>query len=253
MQLVDRLTAPLADHFVANTRAIKSANSAALGIPPHKISVIHRGRDPAAFLSSRPAAVDNLRRRLQLPEGAPVLLNVARLVLAKNQLELIRAVPAAVRAMPDCILLIAGEGPERFALQREIARLGIARNVRLLGNRADVPDLLQLANLFVFPSLYEGHPGALVEAMFAALPIVASDIPVHRETLLDGALGELAPLGNSRALSERILRLLHDPAHARNLGACARASALQRFDIRAIAAQHDALYRALLSSGSAAP
>ena len=175
-----------------------------------------------------------------------MLLNVGRLVLAKNQAELIRAMPAILREFPRSHLLIAGEGPERRALEETISELGLSASVHLLGNRSDIPELLRLADVFVFPSLYEGHPGALVEAMFASLPIVASDIPVHRETLLDGAVGDLAPLGNPAAFAKRVVALLRNGAHADNLGACARQSALQRFDISHIAAQHEQLYQTLV-------
>jgi glycosyltransferase involved in cell wall biosynthesis len=251
VQLFDRITAPCVDHFIANSVTIKRANSAHIGIPLHRISVIYRGRDPSAFGVPDSAVLDGLRRDLRLPPNAPILLNVARLAHAKNQRALIRALPRVLREYPDTALLIAGEGRERDSLQAEIKRQRLGASARLLGNRDDVAAFLRLADLFVFPSFFEGHPGVLIEAMFATCPIVASDIPVHRETLLDGALGELVPLDNVDALARRIVHLLRNPAHARNLAACAQVSARNRFDIRTVAAQHDALYRGLLSERNA--
>ncbi len=174
---------------------------------------------------------------------------MGRLALAKNQAELIRAMPAILRQAPNCRLLIAGEGPLRPSLEALIAELDLAGSVQLLGNRDDIPQLLYVADVFVFPSLFEGHPGALVEAMFAARPIVASAIPVHGETLLDGQAGALVPLGDANALAQAIVDLLRNPAHAATLGQCARATALERFDIRHIAAQHEALYADVLQLG----
>ena len=246
VQTIDRATAPLALHFVANSEAIKAANAADLGIPASKITVIYRGRDPAQFLTPSAEEMQALRRSLSIPDATPVLLNVGRLVLAKNQAGVIRAMSHIVRQAPECRLLIAGEGPLRPSLEALLAELGLAGHVRLLGNRNDVPQLLQLADVFVFPSLYEGHPGALVEAMFAGLPIVASDIAVHRETLLDGEAGVLTSLGDAAALAARALELLRQPARAATMGQRGREIALERFDINRIAAQHEALYSDLL-------
>ncbi len=252
IQAIDKTTAPLTFHFVANSAAIKSANAQNLHIPPAKISVIYRGRDPESYAAPSQEETQRLRSALAIPPDAPVLLNVGRLALAKNQAELIRAMPAVLQHAPDCRLLVAGEGPLRSALEALIAESALSESVQLLGNRDDIPALLHASDGFVFPSLFEGHPGALVEAMFAARPIVASAIPVHAETLLDGQAGALVPLGDVESLAQAIVDLLRNPAHAATLGQCARATALERFDIRRIAAQHEALYADVLQSWRAA-
>lgn len=248
VQAIDRLTAPMVTGFVANTVAIADANSCTIRIPRHKIAVFYRGRDIGGFSES--SAVDRQRVRVELGlgDGDRLLLNVARLETAKNQLELIESMRFVVQQEPTCRLMIAGEGTQRGELERAVHERGLCRHVRLLGNRADIGQLLQVADVFVFPSLYEGHPGALVEAMLASRPIVASDTAVHRETLLGGAVGLLSPIGVPEVFAQRVVSLLRDPVYGRNLGACARASAVQRFDIEMIAAQHETLYHEMVSA-----
>ena len=120
--------------------------------------------------------------------------------------------------MPETVLLLAGEGPERDNIDQQIHRMGLEGQVRLLGRRDDIPQLLALADVFVFPSHYEGHPGAVIEAMFAGKPIVASDTPVHRETISDGESGLLVPLRSPAPLAEAMLILLRDRELAGRLG-----------------------------------
>ena len=157
--------------------------------------------------------------------------------------------PAIVQRFPNVHLLIAGEGPHRPVLEQQIRTLGLAPHVTLLGARGDVPLLLQAADLFVFPSHYEGHSGALVEAMFARRPIVAADTEVHRETIEHGRTGRLFRLRDVADLGEQVLWMLEHPQEAATLGEQARQDALQRFDIRVVARQHEELYHMVMQRG----
>jgi glycosyltransferase involved in cell wall biosynthesis len=243
VQLVDRLTAPWASHFIANSDAVKHSESRSLRVSLEKISVIHRGRDPAQFLAPVTAEHDrSLRASLDIPAGAPIAINVGRLVDSKGQAELVEAFARVASALPEAVLLIAGEGPERDNLTSRVQSSGLGRAVRLLGRRDDVPQLLALANVFAFPSHYEGHPGAVVEAMFAGKPIVVSDIPVHRETITHEVTGLVVPLRDPEALAAAMLSMLRHPESAAAMGARAREAATQRFHIDRSAAQYDALY-----------
>lgn len=247
VQEMDRITARWACHFMAVSESTKAANCRALSLPFSKVTVICRGRDPRPFLSVSSEQVDDLRRNLHLADGAPVLLNVARLLQRKGQAELIQAMPVVLNAFPTARLLIAGEGPDQPDLEALIQNLGLKPAVHLLGTRPDIPQLLHLADLFVFPSHYEGYPGALIEAMFTARPIVASDIPVHRETIIDGTSGLLPPVNDSGALAERIIWMLAHPCEAKAMGRQLQEMALQRFHIDHVAAQHEQMYASLLA------
>jgi glycosyltransferase involved in cell wall biosynthesis len=252
VQLVDRLTAPLAAHWVANSETVKRSESRSLGISPDRVTVVHRGRDVSRFSAApTPATSDAYRVSLGLSDGCQVVISVGRLVDSKGHAELIDAFARVASVTPDAVLLLVGDGPERGNLERQVAAAGVADRVRLLGQRADVPQLLAVADVFAFPSHYEGHPGAVVEAMLAGKPIVASDTPVHRETLDDGRCALLVPVRSAVPLADAMLRLLGDPALAAELGARAQELARRRFDIDLTAAQYEALYRRVIAAHDA--
>jgi glycosyltransferase involved in cell wall biosynthesis len=239
VQWVDRLTAPRVDSFIANSHSVKEGVCSALHIPPAAVHVIHRGRNGHQFARSSSEALAALRAELGFNENQFILLNVARLLQRKGQTELMQAMRQVVNTIPQAHLLIAGEGPFREHLEQLRAGLGLEDHVTLLGYRSDVPALLDIANVFVFPSHYEGHPGALVEAMFSQKPIVASDIEVHRETITDRKTGLLVPCEDMNSIAQAILWLFHHPADAAQLGVQAREEAMARFHIDNIAMQFE--------------
>ena len=253
---LDARTAFRVTHFVANSRAIAETNRHALGVSEERVSVIHRGRDPELFTAPAAETLEALRWELGLAPEDRVVLHVGRLRAQKGQETLLAAFPRILREVPNARLVLVGEGPERSALAHRIGTSGLEDRVILSGQRDDVPALLGLADVFAFPSHHEGHPGALVEAMLAGRPIVASDLPVHRETLeartigaSRQALGLLVAAGDPAALAEAILRLLQRPGEARSMGDQARTSARLRFDIRDVARRHENLYQRLLQEG----
>lgn len=243
----DAATARVAVHNIAVSRTVRDAMCEALGIPKKSCSVIYRGRDPSKYTSLEEPGASTTRASLGLGPDARLLLAVGRLVPAKDHATLLRAMPSVLSAHPEVRLRIAGGGPLVDELQAEISRLGLADHVALLGTRSDVPALLRAADMFVFPSRYEGHAGALVEAMFSGLPIVAADTPVHRESVQDGVSGILATPGDPESFAIGIRRHLDSPQAAEAMGRAARRVALERFDVRRIAEQHEECYRQVVA------
>ena len=123
-----------------------------------------------------------------------------------------------------------------------IAAAGLADRFQLLGLRPDVPDLLAAADLFVLPSLWEGLPMALVEAMAAGLPVVATEVSGTRAVMVDGETGLLVPPGDVPALARAITALLCDPARAAAMGAAGRRRVETYFSARKQAADHLTLF-----------
>jgi glycosyltransferase involved in cell wall biosynthesis len=245
-QLTDRVTSRWSTHFIANSQAVKTSFCNSLGIPQDKVSVIYRGRDPSRLTQRDKNAIAKLRLSLNLPAATKVILNVGRLIPQKGQKDLIAAMRIVHGGQGDTRLLIAGEGLSRMELIDLIEQCKLSDVIQLLGNRTDVAELLQLADVFVFPSIYEGHPGSLIEAMFTGCAIVASDIPVHRETIRAGETGLLVPVGKPDELASSVSWLLNHPEEATRMGRLAQQDALKRFHINRIAQQHEEIYADLM-------
>ncbi len=172
-----------------------------------RLRVTHNG---LSFSASSLGPVE-AREKFGLPKQVPLVLNVGRLAQQKNQEFLLRALPF----LPDVHLAIAGDGELRQILVRKAVTLGVQERVHFLGEvaYADIPDFLRAGDLFVFPSRWEGFGLALVEAMHAGLPVIASDIPALREVLQDAdgeSAGLLVSPDDSLAWSRAIQRVLQD-------------------------------------------
>lgn len=241
----ERMTARWVDHVIANSETVRQTNAASIGIPLQKISVLYRGRDPQPFMSPDAARSAGLVATLPQCATRPRLVNVARLIPIKGQMELVRAMPIVLERYPNASLLVAGEGHFRGALAQAIAAMRLENHVHLLGTVDAVPELLALSDLFVFASHFEGLPGAVIEAMLAGKPIVTVDIPVHRELIEHGRTGWLAPTRDPAALAAGIVHALDHPEEAAAWGRAAQADALARFSIETVAARYAELYRRL--------
>lgn len=246
-RVADRLIFTSADCIVAVSRTTGRGSIKWRGAPPEKVKTIYNGIDVHEFTPSTPCDERSLSLRsdLQIPEDAPVLLNVGRLTPQKGQALLISVMRHLQERVPNAVLLIAGDGELRSALESRVEQCRMQEKIRLLGLRHDVSDLMRLADAFVFPSLSEGFGITLLEAMAAEVPVVASDIPPLAEIISNGVNGILASVGNARAFVDKVARILQDPDFASVLGEAARAEVQARFDIRHTAHQTEMLYRQL--------
>ena len=181
------------------------------------------------------------------PEPGPRVLAVGRLSPYKGFDLLLEAFARVRSRHPAWRLDILGEGPERAALEAKAAHLGLASQVRLLGNRPDVTAQLRAAEFFVLSSRAEGFPNVLCEAMATGTPVVSFDCPTGpAEIIRPGLDGLLVPNGDVPALADAMDRLMTDPALRAALAARAP-EVLDRFGEAAILAQWDACFRAALS------
>jgi glycosyltransferase involved in cell wall biosynthesis len=148
-----------------------------------------------------------------------VIVTVGRQEFQKGQTYLVRAFDAVSERRPHVVLLLVGpRGNLSAAIDARIARSLNRDRIRTLGHRDDVGDLLAAADLFVLPSMYEGFPGAAIEAMALGLPIVASNLPTLCEVVDDGASGLLVPPRDPDRLAQAMGRLVDTPDLARRLG-----------------------------------
>lgn len=221
----------VADHTVAISGVVRQGLING-GFPASRVSIVPRGLNPDDFQPLLPEELADLRAALDLPREGPILINVARLIPRKGQETILRAMPLVRREYPRVRLLLVGDGPSRPRYEALAVAVGIVDAVRFLGNRDDVPQLLQLADIFVFPSRQEGLGVALLEAMASSRACVVSDLPVFREVLGGEDAGVFVPPDRPDLLAEAILGVLADPARAVALGRRAREIVITRFDIR---------------------
>ncbi len=182
-----------------------------------------------------------VRRELGVPDDHLLLLALGSLVPRKGHAVLIEAL-STIGAGP-WMLAIGGGGVERDRLAALADARGLGQHVRLLGHREDVPDLLAAADVFVMPSLWEGLPLALLEAMLAGKPVVASRTSGIPEAVHDGVDGLLTPPGNVAALARALATVLGDPERRKALAAAAYSRASSAFTLDAMADGYEAVFR----------
>ena len=192
------------DRLIAVSDAVAESHRAA-GID-NRLSVIANGVVLRAPARSRAA----LRREWAL--AGPVMLMAGRFAAQKGHALMLDAMPAILAAQPDATLLMAGDGPLLWAVAAQVAARGLAGRVRLLGHRADLPDLMAAADVLVLPSHFEGLPLVALEAMAAGLPVIATDAPGAAELLEHGRSGWLSPAGDAAAFAATVVEALADPA-----------------------------------------
>lgn len=252
VRLADQVTARLlCDHFQAVSESAKRAAVRDLGVRPERITVVPRGRDPERL--GRPSEERRRRARaaLGLAERDEVIVNVGRHEYAKGQLDLVAAVSALAAERPALRLLIAGrEGALSGELRAAVETAGLGDRVRLLGHRNDLPEILAAADLFAFPSLYEGLPGAVIEAMALGLPVIGSDIGPVREVVDAGGSAELVPTASPRRLAAAIDGMLTDRRRAAALGRRGREIFEERFTLERSVQKTLDLYRRLAAGGA---
>ncbi len=244
VQLYDTITSRKADLFVANSETIKVAKSRATLTSQDKVEVIFRGRNTAQFVSDKLHSTSEDLSDLGIANKL-VLINVSRLIQRKGQMDLINALPRIISKFPNILLLVAGHGNFKQTLETRISQLGIESHVKLLGRRQDISRLLEISDVFIFPSYFEGLPGALIEAMLSEKIIVCSDIPENKECVNDES-AVIFKRGDINDLADKLNYTLENLDTLRIKGQNARQQAVQKFDIEKISEKYENLYSRLL-------
>lgn len=247
-----------ADRLVANSRLTHRMVSVSettrrysvetVGIRADKILTIPNGLDPASLAEpgvSNDAAT--LRNELGIADEAMVATVVARLHPQKGHRDLIAAIPAVLKRVPNAVFLLVGDGELRDEIEGAIESQGLSRSVLLLGARNDVPKLLAISDLFVLPSLWEGMPNAVMEAMATGLAVVATRVDGIPEVVVDGETGVLVRAGQPAELAGAISELLVDKGRREAMGMAGRARILAEFSLDVCVERYLDLYRDLLA------
>ena len=208
------------------------------GIQAGRIVVIQNGITPVSVAGVNRSEI---RKTAGVGEDDPFLLAVGRLVYSKAHKTLIAAMPAVLERDPNAKAAICGEGEMRAELEAQIQTLSLSASVKLLGQTNNVAEFLASADIFVMPSLWEGLPIALLEAMSAGLPSVATRVEGAEEVIADGEDGLLVPIENTDALANAILQLLADPQLRHKMGDAARKKVLESYTAEHMCEQYLAL------------
>lgn len=239
---VERLLARRADRVICITDALARFHRVRVGLPATKLTVVHYGLDALPEPWAGGAAGPNL------PEDARILLAVSRLTAQKGLDVALHALAAVRRDHPTAVLVVLGEGPERESLAVLAAKLGIADAVHLPGRVGDVGGWYRRADVLVHPARWEGFGLALLEAMLAGLPVVASRVSSIPEIVVDGVTGLLVPPDDPQALAAAVDRTLREPG---DLGTAGRRRAREEFSVDRMADRTLEVYRASATTASA--
>jgi glycosyltransferase involved in cell wall biosynthesis len=239
-----RALARKVDRYLAVSGEIATELVERLGWPAEKVEVVYNAVDVERAAVPAPLG---LRAQLGGSETRPLVLTPARLNAQKGHGVLLEA----IAEVPDAHFLLAGDGPERGALEARAAELGVAERVHFLGRREDVPQLLAACDVFALPSLYEGSSLAVLEAMAAGTTIVSSAIGGTEELIEDGHSGLLVAPGDAPALAAALRRVLGDPELREGMAARARERVEAGLTREQNAERVAGIYRGMLGEGAA--
>jgi glycosyltransferase involved in cell wall biosynthesis len=241
---IDRRLAQKTERIVTNSSGVREFY-VQNGIPADKFVVIPNGIEPYETPPGGKSR-EAICAELGVPPNAKLIAAIGRLWPQKRVKDLIWAAELLRVARDDVHVLIIGDGPQRWRLERYCDQVGNRSMCHFLGERGDIPRLLPHLYAVCLASAYEGQSNALMEAMAAGLPVVASDIPGNRDLVAPGETGFLAPVGDKGGIARKLQTLLNQPELAARLGAAGRQRMLTEFRVDQMIARHAELYRQLL-------
>ncbi len=215
-------------------------------VPAEKVMIIPYGVNLQKF---NPQPKSLRCADLGLDAGDFIIGQVARLTEQKGHRFLIDAAAKVVQAVPNAKFVLVGDGPLRAELEERIAACRLQRHFHLLGFRHDVHEILPLFDVFTLPSLYEGLPNVVLEAMACGLPVVATPADGTKEALADGSTGFLVPIGDAEALAKRLIELAANQELRRSLGRAGRKRVEESFSLEGQVAQFEDLYARYAGGG----
>ena len=241
--ILDHLTAGLSTGSVCVSQGVLRFSLESGRLDPARLTVIPNGIDTAPFAAARPLP----RAALGVPDNAHLALCVGRLDRQKGLPDLLQAAEYVISERPDWHLALAGDGPCRDWLQKQIAnRSTLSGNVHWLGHRDDIPSVLKSADILVQSSLWEGMPNSVLEAMAAGLAVVATSVEGTEDLVVPGHTGWLVPIHDALTLSRTLLEAAQFPDKLKCLGKAGRLRVEQQFSLGATVVAYEHLWAEIL-------
>lgn len=240
---IDRRLAKRTERIVTNSTGVVEFY-VEKGLPREKFVVIPNGIEP--FAPPVHGDRETVCHSLGVPSSAKLVAMIGRLWPQKRVKDIIWAAELLKVVRDDVHALIIGDGPQRWRLERYCEQVGNSDMCHLVGERNDVAQILPHLHAVWLASAYEGQSNAIMEAMAAGLPVVATDIAGNRDLVVPGETGFLVPVADRGALARKMQTLLNDSALATRLGAAGRERMLRHFSIEQMVDRHAELYRSLL-------
>lgn len=241
--LLEKFAARFTDKLVTVSELLKEEAVRLRIAPADKMTTIYSGID----MSQLRASIDVRKKKLDLglDPRFPVVGTIGRLSKQKAPQDFVKAALRVLQQMPNVQFIMVGDGPLRDEIEKLI---GGESRIQILGYRDDVPELLQLFDVFVLSSWWEGLGRALTEAMAAGLPVVATNVNGVPELVIEGQTGFLVPPQRPQALADRIIYLLRNPDVAKQLGQNAYRKVVPAFDANFMVQRISSLYQELLDA-----
>jgi glycosyltransferase involved in cell wall biosynthesis len=238
----------IASCLVANSEHVRNQAITFEGVKSEHIVVIPNGvgREyslPADDFLFNDASVASTRESLGVSRQVHLILSVGRLTNQKGHIHLVNALPHVLGRFPNIKVILAGDGAMRQVLEERVMELGIGDAMLFLGTRSDIPALLAAADIFVLPSVSEGMPNALLEAMGMGVPVVASRLGCVEEIVTHGENGYLVSPGDAGALGDTILYLLENPDLRLKLGRAGRELVEKKYTLEQMCVSYERIIK----------
>ncbi|HIE27736.1 TPA: glycosyltransferase family 1 protein [Candidatus Poribacteria bacterium] len=240
--LLERLAGKWTDMLICVSRKDYDNAVANLITSANRAVVIHNGVELTKF---NPDRTSDLRNEFGFAPNTPVIGMIARLDPQKNPQTFVRAGAIVLKSIEEAKFICVGDGVFYPEIKQMVDELNISKSFILTGWRQDVPELLSTLDIFVIPSIWEGFPLSILEAMAMGKPVISSDIPGSRELVMHNQTGLLAPPKNPELLANAIIELIQDKDKAKRLANNGQQLVKNAFDMNKIVKQHEAVYKRL--------
>lgn len=244
-KLIDRILLQYTKKIIANSHSVRDFYQKTEKIPDEKIKVVYNGIE---FEKIEKVKVDfgKKKRELNLENAKWIVGTGGRFTLQKGFTYLLKAIPDVIKKFPECHFILIGDGFLMNEFKNLVKKSGIEKNVIFTGYRKDILEIFSICDLIVVPSLFEGMPNIVLEAMAIRKPVVGSYIPEIKEIMKDGENGFLVPVKTPDVISEKIIVLLQNTELRKKMGESGYETIKEKFNLKGMVEKYERIYMKLI-------